>query len=429
MKKPAQSESNTSSHPIPSVYDQVAYTNELSTRVSETETDILSPGFQFSTIQPGVPTKTFIDEQSGNVHRIDPQHEAVQSPHSVRLQKFIELSQQYAQTDIQNLTSTDATEPPQLASTGLATFHATANWQTESKHQFIRPTHQPTRQSKAPVTKPNGESTLDSKSVKIRIDSGIAKSAPHFDVEPATSAPIPDPHVTKAKEDPEQRSASKVPWKVASLHWPIITDRLLQDRSQTINQIGENISKLMTGDQNRLMVSSTSRGEGVTTIAVSIARWARSRRRQVLLIDADLQNASLTTEVGLDQGVNWLNTINNPSNVGDSIVQDQNTGLFLMPLAPMIDRSNLPSNIYQALGKMIEPISDCFELVVMDVGPTQQFLHETSRVDFVADLALLVNDVTKTNPNAFIETKSNLLSAGICKMIVAENFTGGTQSV
>lgn len=427
MKKPAQSESNLANHPVRSVYDQVAYTNELSTRVSETETDILSPGFQFSSIQPGVPAEQFIDQPDGNVHRIDPQHESVQTPHSDRLQKFIELSQQYAQTDTQPVSSSETTGPVRQNPSSNV-FRATADWKSETRHQFVQPPLQPTKQTKVPVTKPNHESTLDSKSIKIRIDSGSTQSTPHFEVESNTTAPIPKAHISHPKEIEEQRSAT-LPWKVAPLQWPSITDKLLLDPSQTIQRIGENISNLLTGDQNQLLVSSTSRGEGVTTIAVSIARWARSQRRQVLLIDADLQNASLTSLAGLGGEVSWLDTVNNPRNVGDTIVQDQNTGLFLMPLAPMTDRSNLPSNIYQALGRMLELISDCFELVVMDVGPTYQFLNESSRVDFIADAALMVDDVTKTERSRFVAAKSNLLSAGICKMIVAENFTGGTQSV
>ena len=422
MKKPAQPEA-TPSQPIPSVYDQVAYTNQLSTHVTETETDILSPGFQFSSIQPGIAAKTFVENDGAQVHRIDPQHD-IQSPHSTRLQKFIELSQQYANSDAQVIAPATESEPQDSI-----TFRATADWKTETKHKFVGQTIQPTKKPHTPVSKPSRESTLDSKSVKIRIDSGTAQTAPHFEVEAPPAAPIPSSHISAPQNEVAHKASSDVPWKVASLVWPAITDRLLHDPALIIDRIGDNISKLMTGDQNQLMVASPSRGEGVTTLSISIARWARNHRRQVLLIDADLRNAGLTASVGLGQEVSWLNAVNNPQSVGDTIVQDQNTGLFLMPLAPMTDRSNLPSNIYEALGKMLEPISDCFELIVMDIGPSHQFLNEASRVDFVADMALLVKDVTKTDSGKFATAKSNLLSAGICKMIVAENFTGGTQSV
>lgn len=422
MKKPAQPEVTTA-QPIPSVYDQVAYTNQLSTHVTETETDILSPGFQFSSIQPGVAAKTFVDKDGTQLHRIDPQHD-IQSPHATRLQKFIELSQQYANSDTQAIAPAPETEAQDSI-----TFRARADWKTETSHQFVGQTIQPAKKPQAPVSKPSRESTLNSNSVKIRIDSGSATTAPHFEVDSTPTAPIPSSNISKPQDDAVQQTSTNVPWKVASLTWPAITDHLLQDPALIIDGIGENISKLMTGDQNQLMVASTSRGEGVTTLSISIARWARNLRRQVLLIDADLQNAALTTSIGLSHEVSWLNSVNNPQNVGDTIVQDRHAGLFVMPLAPMIDRSNLPSNIYQALGKMLEPISDCFDLIVMDVGPSSQFLGETSRVDFVADMALLVKDVTKTQSNEFAAAKSNLLSAGICKMIVAENFTGGTQSV
>ena len=73
---------------------------------------------------------------------------------------------------------------------------------------------------------------------------------------------------------------------------------------------------------------------------------------------------------------------------------------------------------------MLEAISDCFDLVVMDIGPNSQFLNETNRADLVADVGLLVKDANQTNAEAFGRTKTSLLSADIAKMIVAENFAG-----
>ncbi len=425
MKKPVKNKSIPSNQHRPMVYEQVAYTNQLSTQVSETETDILSPKFQFSKFHPSEDALIEIETQDGKVHRVDSQHETGGHNHlSLRLQKFIQLSQQYSQSDIENLDGSTASQTPlkaTLTENESVTFRAAADWQVESKHQFIGQTVKPASQSVAPTTRPDGESSLGSKSIKLRIDSGRSQKSPHFIVEPSTTAPIPNAHLNPKKVK-LQRNSSGLLWKVDSLQWPAITDKLLHEPSLIVDKIGSNVSKLMSGEQNRLMVTSALRGEGCTTLSITIARWARSQNRQVLLVDADLKKAALTKSIGVDQDVNWLSTINTPRNIGDVIIQDENSGMFLMPLSPMNDRSNLPSNIYQAFAKMLEPIADCFDLIVMDIGTTNQFLAETSRVDVVADVAMLVNDVTRTPPSEFSRAKTSLLSAGISKMIVAENF-------
>lgn len=420
MKKTVQSNSNQH---VPGIYDQVAMTNQSSSEVSETDTDILSPNFQFSKFHPSDDALMEIDIDDGKNHRVDTQHQTTPHNHlSLRLQKFIKLTEQYVQEEEGETINQQATTSVVQPAKQNQTFRAKADWQVQSKHQFVTPTAQPAKQNVAPRSKPKGESSLGSQSVKIRIDSGPRKKAPHFITQPETTTSTTEPQ-TQTKSTKLERKQSGLLWSVNVLQWPSITDQLLQEPSLTIDRIGNNVSKLMTGDQNRLIVTSAKRGEGSSTLSISIARWARANRRQVLLIDADLQDAGLTSSIGLGTEVSWLSTIDTPRNVGDVIIQDQESGMFVMPLSPLSDRSNLPSNIFQALTKMLEPICDCFDLVVMDMGPTQQFLNETSRVDVVADAAMLVNDVTQPSDGEFSRAKSSLLSAGIAKMIVAENFS------
>lgn len=448
--------SNAASHSTDPVYQEVVDVNQSSTGISEAETDILSPGFRFTRFQPGEPSELIVDEQQEKVHRIDSKHATIAPSHlSMRLQKFVALTQHYtreeeaegqggvetqiAEPDSSTLPPRDS-EPsstnPSASSISssprppadTATFRATANWDASTLQKFVvSPPDKTSR--RAQTSRPVGESTLTPTPVRTRVDAKHSLARPHFAVAPVSrDANLTPPAEESTKPASVQPAHEGLLWQAERLQWPAITSQLLEDPSNVIDKIGSNIVKLMTGVQNQLAVASTRRGEGTTTLAISLARWARSQGKQVLLIDADLANADLTSSIGLDTSISWLSAINDTRKIGKSIIQDQDSGVFVMPLSAMVDRSNLPSDIYQALGQLLESISDCFDFIVMDIGTTQQFLNETSRIDLVADVALLVQDVAVTENAQFVQAKSNVLSAGIAKMIVAQNSTGAASS-
>ena len=144
---------------------------------------------------------------------------------------------------------------------------------------------------------------------------------------------------------------------------------------------------------------------------------------RVLLIDGDLENAGLTRTLGLDGTISWTRVANQQCKIGEALVLGQASGIYLMPLASVLNRGNYPSDLYSELGKIVDPISDCFNLIIIDVGPSRQLTQETNRIDLVGDATMLVNDVSRTLVDEFEKNKSNLLAYGISKMLVAENFT------
>ena len=172
-----------------------------------------------------------------------------------------------------------------------------------------------------------------------------------------------------------------------------------------------------------MVVTGTKRGEGVTTIAISLAQWAASLGHRVLLVDGDLERAGLTESVGLDGKISWTQVANKQCQIGEALVLGKESGIYIMPLERIDNRANFPSDIFTELGKAIEPISDCFNLVIIDVGPSRQLTRETNRIDLLGDATILIHDVSRTLPEDFEKNKSHLLGYGISKLLVAENFT------
>lgn len=465
MASPKHAHSSLPEDSIQSVYEQVVSATQSGVDVRENETDILNPQFKFSK-SDSEDTSPVVLAADGTVHRVDPGHEKVAASHLPdQLEQFIELSQTFANSEKEDRPqSSHATEVasspvsiPEDSSHSTVeskykrvahtrqTFTATTSWAALSRQKLVGQQLAKVRAQYANTVRPDGESTIGPhaavtqtprrhQSVKQK---SVAK--PHFPID--SDLDVPQSTETRHSSESEWRTdeamdelhgmhaapvakpSSGMLHQVEQINWPRVTTELISDRSLTLNKIGNNLFRLLTGEQNQVLVTSSQRGEGVSTLSISLARWTAKMGRQVLLVDADLTRAGLTESLGLSERFNWLPAVNDHRRISQALLHGKESGVFLMPLLPMTDRSNLPSNIYQALGDLLAKISDCFELIVIDAGPSQQFLNETSRADLIADAALLVQDVSIAQPQRFSQTKSELLAAGVAKMIVAENFT------
>ena len=70
--------------------------------------------------------------------------------------------------------------------------------------------------------------------------------------------------------------------------------------SEAIAQLANSVFKLMGTNSRRLAITSPGRGEGTTSVAISLARWAAASGKKVLLVDADLGESRIerTSRVG-----------------------------------------------------------------------------------------------------------------------------------
>ena len=437
---PSKTGSSESIDRVPSVYDLVVQATQSGIHITEDETDILNSNKQGD-------SKNIVDEESGTTHRIDSFHELTgESNVATRLRKFIELTKRYskgsATTDANSPVANPQTDSPQTDSPQTDSPQ-TDSPQTElqqsstSKPKTSPPKYKWTNQSRnravgyrlqsSVVVPPEFESTIGPQRID-RPDTEQTIVPPHFDIAPsATPAPVLQPEETavpaKNRTEPQTRRSESLMWEVESFLWPKVTNELISESSLAIDKLGNNIFKLLTGDQNQLLLTSSLPREGVTTISISLARWAASLGHQVLLVDGNIGNAGLTDAIGLNQEISWTSAADNPARIGDSIVHGKNSGVFVMPLAAVRSRANLPSNLYASLAKILGKISDCFDLILIDAGPSKQLFNETSHIDDFVDATLMVQDISRSLGDDFSIAKSKLLSCGVAKMIIAENFT------
>jgi len=231
--------------------------------------------------------------------------------------------------------------------------------------------------------------------------------------------PSAEPASTILQELPVDVAA----WDVEDFRWPTLSNQMIATASDAMQQLFEHVHNVCNEDgarpSNRLAVTGSGRGEGTSTIAMSIARWAAACGKSVLLIDADLTSPSLTTQVGLQHGLSWLKGIDRNDHPAEVIIRSQRTSLCVMPLAPIGARSDHPRHLFDSLGPFLGKVESHFDWVVMDFGPGSQLLAELSRPELLIDSALLVG----SNPNSdgLNSLQRRLQSLGLERFVLAQN--------
>jgi len=217
---------------------------------------------------------------------------------------------------------------------------------------------------------------------------------------------------------------SNAAWDVEDFRWPVVTNQMIVSGGQAIDHLAESVFGLLSPSSQRLAITGLSRGDGTSSIAISLARWVAAFGKNVLLVDADLTSpVSLSNQIGLAPNLSWINAISQNLPAAEVIVRSQKMNLCVMPLAPMVSRTAWPRFIYDNLGELIDQVRSYFDLVIVDCGPSSQLLAELSRPQHMVDATLMVHD-GEESPE-FGQAKSMLEGFGLNRFVVAKNRVHG----
>ena len=209
-------------------------------------------------------------------------------------------------------------------------------------------------------------------------------------------------------------------WDVEDFRWPAVTNQMIVSGSQAIDQLAESVFEMLSPSCQRLAITGLSRGDGTSSIAISLARWVAAFGKNVLLVDADVTSPNnLSTQIGLAPNLSWVNAVNQNLPAAEVIIRSQKMNLCVMPLAPTVSRSSWPRFIYDNLGELIDQVRGYFDLVIVDSGPSQQLLAELTRPRHMVDATLMVHD-GEDSPE-FNQAKNMLEGFGLNRFIVAKN--------
>ena len=212
-------------------------------------------------------------------------------------------------------------------------------------------------------------------------------------------------------------------WDVDDFRWPSVVSEITSADESPIESLVEHCLTMLGTDQSRLVITSPARGAGCSTIAMAIAKAASADGKQVLLIDADLENPSLSQEIGLVPHISWSSAARFGQPACEATIRSQQTELCVMPLGKIAVRSSLPDHLMDRLSEMVAPVEREFDLVVIDAGPISQLLAEASGSTKFGDAAILVHgDETQTS---IASAGHQLTSAGVSNLIAVQNSPQG----
>ena len=221
---------------------------------------------------------------------------------------------------------------------------------------------------------------------------------------------------SKSKEIPTGIAA----WDVEDFRWPVVTNQMIVSGGQAIDQLAESVFEMLSPSCQRLAITGMTRGDGTSSIAISLARWVAAFGKNVLLVDADVTSPNnLSSQIGLAPNLSWINAVSQNLPAAEVIIRSQKINLCVMPLAPTVTRSAWPRFIYDNLGELLDQVRSYFDLVIVDTGPSQQLLAELSRPRHMVDATLMVHD-GEESPE-FKQAKNMLEGFGLNRFIVAKN--------
>lgn len=208
-------------------------------------------------------------------------------------------------------------------------------------------------------------------------------------------------------------------WDVEDFRWPSVTNQMIVSGSNAIAQLANSVFQLMGATGRRLAITSPGRGEGTTSVAISLARWAAASGKKVLLVDADLASPGLSSQVGLGPNISWINAVSNSLAPCEVIIRSQKTPVCVMPMTPIVTRVTWPRFIYDSLGELSKKVHSSFDLIIFDVGPTSQLIAELSHSALMVDAGLIVHN--GVDPASFQKARDRLQEFGVSKYLVAQN--------
>lgn len=153
------------------------------------------------------------------------------------------------------------------------------------------------------------------------------------------------------------------------------------------------------------MVTSTLRREGRTSTAVAIACLSAlfQPHKRILLIDADFENGSLHTLLGLDVNSSGLAEYFEESNEFSDCIHATNVpGLYLTPVSNRrLERYRLSSNRFQSF---LNQAQEQFDLIVVDssAGSTNNDVTVLASIIKQVVLVIKYQGVTLPQINEFL---------------------------
>lgn len=202
--------------------------------------------------------------------------------------------------------------------------------------------------------------------------------------------------------------------------WPKIVDELIGRQWVAVDQLGRTALGNSREETRRILVTSTRRGEGRTTIALAIARWAAMTGNRTLLVDADKNHPGIAPALNIQATGDWRKT-SLAFGVENSLVTCRSLPLSLLPLSPDPSLSTASVSLEQLIVQLAVAEQE-FDCCVIDGAPISELCDQIATVTRLSSSIVVVNDDKHGAPQSLIAACNLLWQRGKPAMAIADNF-------
>jgi Mrp family chromosome partitioning ATPase len=247
---------------------------------------------------------------------------------------------------------------------------------------------------------------------------------PSGGVEAITDVPRPEPSPVPAAAEPQPSIPSLLAgYQVDHFIWPEICERLAAIADNPLEHLAEDLAGTSAGEGTVVAVVGCRRGEGATTLTLATARKMARGRRRTILVDADLDDAQLARQLGIQPESGLEDVLSGRMSLAEVIVESVEDSLALLPLrCPLAATESALKYLVQDL----KSLRGHYDLILVKLGPlgdgnpTGSFVARSLASQI--DTAVVVRSLRGTDAQLCDAVCDGLFDSGIAQVVVAENF-------
>ena len=206
-------------------------------------------------------------------------------------------------------------------------------------------------------------------------------------------------------------------WEVDAFEF---TDTIVElfGNASLMKSIGVPLDHAVSDGLRSILITSSERRVGRTSVAIGIAVSAAAAGLKVVIVDADVSHAGLADALHLEVQNDWLDAMHAGLPLDEVAVRSIEDQFTVIPA--ICSQANVDCSVEQ-FDAMMSLLRDTFDLVIIDGSPWFDSVVPL-RYASTIDAAIVVVDVTKSNPSLVNQLQNNLRHAGVAGLGIVENF-------
>ena len=244
---------------------------------------------------------------------------------------------------------------------------------------------------------------------------------------PPTAASEPTAESVSAPYAPMMNHQAFRPMlQVEDFSWPRICRRLDRAAGAELDALADALTATINEGRKVLAMLGCRRGDGATTLLLTLGRRLARRGLKVVMADADLANPELARRLGVRPEHGWQEASMGRIPLEEVVIESTINGVALLPAGENAVPGGSDDEATQPSIDCLDALAAHYDVVLVDValpddsqppaGAARQ--AATGRIDAV----VLVHNVRDTSSDALAATRQRLSQTGLAQAGVIENF-------